>query len=262
MDWSLGLLRVALLFYALAFVATFIPVLSGSRRLVRAAPWLAAAGAVAHTGALFALGVSLGRCPLATLPEVLSVLAWTSVLVYLVIVWRYRLEVLHAVILPMVLVVLFVSDLLPAGVVPVAEPLRPWLRPLHVFVIVLGVAGLFITFAASLIYVLVDRALKAKRPARFVLALPPLESCERIGRISLLWAFPLLTLGIVTGAVVSASQTGHFWTWQSRETLAVLSWLILGAVVVARLGWGWRGRKVAILTIIGFGMVFLRMLGI
>ena len=263
MDWSLVLLRVALLFYALAFVTTFVPVLrAGERRALRATPWLAGAGVLAHSGALVALGVVLGRCPLATLPEVLSALAWTAILIELFIAWRYRLQVLHAIILPLVLVVLFVSDLLPPGVVPVGGPLKPWLRPLHIFVILLGVAALFITFAASLIYVLVDRALKAKRPARFFMALPSLERCETIGRISLLWAFPLLTLGIVTGAVVSASLTGHFWTWQPRETLAVLSWLTLGAVVVARLGWGWRGRQAAILTIIGFGLVFLRMLGV
>jgi len=262
MNWSLLLLRVALLFYALAFVATFVPVLSGSRRTVRVTPWLAAAGVLAHTGALLALGLALGRCPLGTLPEVLSVLAWAVVLVYLGMVWRYRLEVLHAIILPLVLVVLFVSNVLPEEVVPIAAPLRPWLRPLHLTVIIFGMAALFVTFAASLVYVLVDRALKAKRPARFFLALPSLETSESVGRTSLFWAYPLLTLGIVTGAIYSAGLTGHFWSWRSRETLAVLAWLILGVVVVARLAWGWRGRKAAILTIVGFAAVFLRMLGI
>ncbi len=262
MDWSLLLLRGALLFYALAFVNTFVPVLTGGRRTARFTPWLAVAGAFAHTGAIVTLGLALDRCPVGTLPEVLSILAWTTVLVYLVIVWRYRIEVLHAIILPMVLVVLFVSDLLPGQVVPIAEPLRPWLRPLHIFVIVLAVAALFITFAASLVYVLVDRALKAKRPARFFLALPSLERCENVGRTSLFWAYPLLTLGIITGAIFSASLYGHFWTWKPQETLAILSWMILGIVVVARLGWGWRGRKAAILTIVGFAAVFLRMLGI
>ncbi|HEU4403017.1 MAG TPA: cytochrome c biogenesis protein CcsA [Candidatus Polarisedimenticolia bacterium] len=262
MDESLILLRVALLLYVLAFINTFVPVLFGRRRTVAATPWIAGLGALAHTGALVSLGLALDRCPLATLPEVLSVLAWTTVLVYLVIAWRYRLEVLHAIILPLVLVVLFASDVLPSEVLPVTEPLRPSLLRFHLTVIVFGFAALCITFAASLVYVLVDRALKAKRPARFFLALPSLEGCERIGRVSLLWAFPLLTLGIVTGAVVSASRTGHFWTWQPKETLAVLSWVILGAVVAARLGWGWRGRKAAILTILGFAAVFLRMLGV
>src|SRR5713226_4772587 len=122
MDWSLLLLRVALAVYTFAFINTFVPVLSGGRRTARFTPWLVATGAVAHTGALVALGVALHRCPLNTLAEILSALAWTAVLVYLVMVWRYRLEVLHAIILPLVLVVLFVSDFLPGQVVPIAPP--------------------------------------------------------------------------------------------------------------------------------------------
>ena len=262
MTWSLLLMRAALLCYALAFVNTFVPLLSKKRGPLLLTPWLAAAGALAHTGALFALGIELRRCPLATLPEILSVLAWTAVLIYLVLVWRHRLEVLHVIILPLVLVVLFASDILPDQVIPITPTLRPSLGRFHLTVIVLGVSALFVTFAASLVYVLVDRALKAKRPARFFLALPSLETSESVGRTSLFWAYPLLTLGIVTGAIYSAGLTGHFWSWRSRETLAVLAWLILGVVVVARLAWGWRGRKAAILTIVGFAAVFLRMLGI
>jgi ABC-type transport system involved in cytochrome c biogenesis permease subunit len=262
MDGSLLLLRVALGFYAVAFLGTFLPAGPGRRRWVRWTPWLAAAGGLAQTGSIVALGVALHRCPVGSLPEVLSLLAWATILVYTVIAWRYRIEVLHAIILPLVLVVLFVSDFLPSQVVPIAAPLRPWLRPLHIFVIVLGVAALFITFAASLVYVLVDRALKAKRPARFFLVLPSLERCDDVGRTSLFWAYPLLTLGIITGAIFSATLSGHFWTWKPEETLAVLSWVILGAVVAARLIWGWRGRKASILTLVGCTAVFLRMLGI
>ncbi len=262
MDWSLLLLRAALVFYCLGFLGSFVPTPAGGSRIVRLTPWLAAAGVLAHTGALLALAGALGRCPLATLPEILSAVAWAAVLVYLVTYWRYRIEVLHVIILPLVLVVLFVSNFLPEGVIPVAEPLRPSLLRLHVGVIVLAVAALFVTFAASLVYVLVDRALKAKRRARFFLKLPSLEHCDVVGRVSLMWAFPLLTLGIVTGATVSASAHRTLWTWESGETLAVLAWAILGVVVVARLGWGWRGRNAAILTILGFCAILVRMLGV
>ena len=261
MDWSLVLLRIALAFYCLGFIASFVPV-RALQKVGRITPWLAGLGWLAHTGSLIALGVVLKRCPLATLPEVLSALAWSSVAVYLAAFWRWRLEVLHALVLPLVLVVLFVSGLLPPDVIPVTAPLRPSLLRFHLTVIIFGVAALFITFAASLAYVLLDRALKSKSPGRFFLKLPSLERCDNVGQVSLLWAFPLMTLGIITGAVVSASINHTFWAWQPRETLAVLAWAILAVVVVARLGWGWRGRKVALLTIVAFGFVLLRMLGV
>ena len=196
------------------------------------------------------------------MPEILSALSWSAVLIYLVVFWRYRLEVLHVVILPLVLVVQFVSGLLPEDLIPVAAPLRPSLLRFHLTVIIFAVAALFITFAASLAYILLDRALKARRPVRLYPKLPSLEQCDAVGRMSLLWAFPLLTLGILTGAVASASITHTFWTWQVKETLAVIAWVILAVVIVLRLGWGWRGRNPALLTIVAFCAVLLRMLGV
>jgi len=262
MNWSVALLRLALMFYLLGFLITFVPALGGPRRTLRVTPWLAGAGALSHTAALVALGLSLHRCPINSLPEILSLMAWAAVLVYLMTYWRAGLEVLHIIILPLVLVILMVSGLLPKETIPVGPEMSPALKPLHFTVIVLAMAALTITFAASLIYLIVDRALKAKRQARFFLRLPSLETCDSVGQISLLWAFPLMTLGIITGALLSVAIHNSFWTWQRQETLAVLGWCILGIVVVARLGWGWRGRKAALVTILGFAAVMLRMLWI
>jgi ABC-type uncharacterized transport system permease subunit len=262
MEWSLLLLRAALVFYCLGFLNAFVPLLGGGRRLSGLTPWLAAAGALAHTGALVTLGIELRRCPLSTLPEVLSALAWAAVLIDLVAFWRLRLDVLHVVILPLVLIVLFISKLLPEPLVPLSAGLAPAVLRFHLMVIVLAVAALFITFAASLVYLVIDRALKRKRLSPPSLRLPSLDRCDGVGRTSLLWAYPLLTLGIVTGAVVSASLDGSPWTWQPRETLAILAWAILGVVVVARLGWGWRGRNAALLTLFGIVVLMIRMLGV
>jgi len=261
MHWSLLLLRIALAFYCLGFVASFVPVLA-RMKTGRFTPWLALAGWLAHSGALVALGTELKRCPLATVPEVLSAVAWCAVLVYLGVFWLYPLEVLHVVILPLVLVVMFVSGLLPEDLIPVSASLQPSLLRFHLTVIIFAVAALSISFAASVAYILLDRALKSKRPSRFFFRLPSLESCDSVGQVSLLWAFPLMTLGIITGAIVSASLYHRAWAWEPKETLAVVAWLILAVVLAARLGWGWRGRKAALLTITAFCAVLLRILGV
>ncbi len=262
MDWSLIPLRLALLCYSLGFANAFVPLLGAGRRTVRLTPWLAGVGALAHTVGMISLGISLGRYPLETLPEVLSALAWAAILLYLVAWARFRIEVLHLIILPLVIIVLAASRILPSEVIPVTAGLRPAVLRFHLTAIILGVAALFITFAASLVFILVDRALKSKRAPQAFLALPSLERSDSIARVSLLWAFPLLTIGIITGAILHAGDTGTFWSWDSRENLAMIAWVILTVVVVARVGWGWRGRKAAILTIVGITAVFLRMLGV
>src|SRR5262245_1094235 len=261
MDWSLFFLRIALAFYCLGFVSSFLPVLArlNTRRVT---PWLASAGWLAHTGALVSLGRALHRCPLGTIPEVLSALAWSAVLVYLGVFWRYRLECLHIVSLPLALVVMFVSGLLPEELIPLAPSLRPSLLRFHLTVIIFAIAALSISFAASLAYVLLDRVLKSKRPSRLGFRLPSLESCDSVGQVSLLWAFPLMTLGIVTGAIVSAGMNHTLWAWEPKETLAVVAWVILAVVLAARLVWGWRGRNAALLTIAAFAAVLLRVLGV
>lgn len=260
MDWALVGLRTALLFYAAGFASALARLLRGARAPSRLTPWLAGAGAASHTLALFVLGATLRRCPLGTAPEVLSAIAWASVLMTLAAWWRFRAEILFLIVLPLAIVVLSISKVVPGELLPVTETLRLPIGRFHISSVVLGFAALSVTFAASVLYVVVNRALKMKRPAGFFRSLPSLEGCDRIGRLSLMWAFPLLTLGIVTGAIYSESQTGSPWTWQPRETLAILSWIVLGIVVVARLGWGWRGRRAAWLTIFGFALVFLRLL--
>ena len=77
-----------------------------------------------------------------------------------------------------------------------------------------------------------------------------------------MWAFPILTIGLITGAVLNAGSNRSFWVWNARENLAMIAWAILAIVVTARVGWGWRGRKAAILTILGIAALFLRMLGV
>lgn len=262
MQAALVLMRAALVAYAAGFVAALAAVVKEGTPAARWTPRFAAAGALFHTAGMVALGWGLGRCPLGTLPEVLGALSWAAVVTYLVVWWRYRVEVLHLVVLPLAIIVLMVAKLLPDTLIPIGPALEASMLRLHLGAIVLGVGALFVTFAASLLYLIVDRALKNKRPARYFRALPSLAGCDRMGRLSLLWAFPLLTFGIVTGAIVNDAKYGTPWAWRANETLAILAWLLLAVVVVARLGWGWRGRKPALLTLLGFGLVFLRMFGV
>lgn len=262
MQAALIFMRAALVLYAAGFAIAVLAVVREGTRAARWTPWLATAGAVLHTAGMLALGWGLQRCPLGTLPEVLAALSWIAVLVYLFVWWRWRVQVLHLVVLPLAMIVLLIAKILPQGMFPVAPEMQSSLLRVHLGFIIFGVSGLFVTFAASLVYLVVDRALKAKKPARFFRALPSLEGCDRMGRLSLLSAFPLLTFGIVTGAIVNDAKYGTPWAWQPRETLAILAWLILAIVLVARVGWGWRGRKPALLTLLGFGLVFLRMFGV
>ena len=263
MDAAVWWLRGALVSYAAGSLLAFVPWRRGegavSRRL---APWCAALGALLHTVAILRTGWTLDRCPLGTLPEVLSVLGWAFTLASLLVWWRLRLAIVPAITLPVAFAVLLLSQVLPPDTfLAGSHPPVAFVR-FHLTVILFGVAALSITFAASILYLAVDRALKAKRPIGAFTRLPSLEACDRLAYRSLGVAFTLLTLGILSGVLINDAETGAPWTWRPEETLAILAWILLGAIGLARIGWGWRGRRASILMVLGFGLILLRMLGL
>ena len=256
------LLRVAVGFYVLATACAFAALTLSLRRLVPWTPVLASVGLLAHLSHLVLLGISLGGLPLRDYRDVLSLLIAAAVIVYLVAFLRTRLEVLGAVILPVVLILIFISNLLPNDVLPVSKNMEKLLMSFHIFIAVLGASALFLTFAAAVLYLVQERRLKEKRLPRFGVKLPSLERCDSIGKWSLVWGFPLLTLTIITGGIWSANFRSRYWIWEGKETFALLAWMILGIIITARLLRGWRGRKAAYLTIVAFTALILRMIGV
>lgn len=262
MSLDLLLARLDLTLYLLGAALAFASVPGRRPSLLRWVPPVAVAGWLAHGFALLRIGFAAGRVPLDQSPERISFLAWAAVLVYLLAVQFFRLEILGVIILPLASVLLLISGFLPTDAVRVPESIQPGLLWFHIAVATLGVAALFLAFGASIVYLVQERGLKAKRPGRLLMRLPSLQSCDTAGHRALLWGFPLLTLAIVTGAVWSANVKASYWLQLPRETLSLLAWMILGLVLYFRLVSGWRGRKAAYLTIVAFAAVLVRMLGL
>jgi len=262
MNIALLLLRAAVSFYVLATASAFASVVLKPRKFLPWTPLLAGIGFAAHLAHLAFRTAAVGVLPIGDTRDLLSLLCWAAVLVYLVSWSRTRLEVLGVVILPLVLVLLFISNILTREVFPVSRDLEGGLLNFHIVVAVMGVAALFLTFAASVIYLVQERGVKEKRPGRLGFVLPSLEKCDTLARFSMMWGFPLLTVSIITGAIWNANFRTHARFWESKESFALLAWLILGVIVSARYLRGWRGRKAAYLTILAFAALLLRMIGV
>src|SRR6185295_11227280 len=135
-----------------------------------------------------------------------------------------------------------------------------WLY-IHIPLIFLGYAALFIAFAAAIMYLIQERALKSKHPVRFYNWLPSLEICDDLAYRSLAIGFPLMTLGIVTGALWAQAVAGGFWATDATVLFSFLTWLVYLLLISYRLVAGWRGRKAAYLSIVGFTGVLVTVLG-
>nr|YP_009632759.1 heme attachment to plastid cytochrome c [Chlorosarcinopsis eremi]AYQ94484.1 heme attachment to plastid cytochrome c [Chlorosarcinopsis eremi]QEP09227.1 chloroplast cytochrome c heme attachment protein [Chlorosarcinopsis eremi] len=74
--------------------------------------------------------------------------------------------------------------------------------------------------------------------------------------------FPLLTIGILSGAVWANEAWGSYWSWDPKETWALLTWLIFAIYLHTRLSKGWEGKKPAIIASLGFVIVWICYLGV
>ena len=124
----------------------------------------------------------------------------------------------------------------------------------------LAYAAFALGFGAALLYLLISRgARNTAQPQKFLLGAPEMD--DLIYR-AIMIGFFLLTLGILTGAVWAESAWGRYWSWDPKETWSLITWLVYAALLHSRMVRGWRGKKLAILSIIGFCCVLFTYFGV
>ena len=249
------LFRIVLALYfgaAVCFVAH--PIVERDS-LRRAGPVFLLAAAIVHAIEILIRSVAIGHIAVASFDDGLSFLAWTLTVIYLALDRGRKLSVVGAVIAPLAFLLTLVAYMVAAGTGELPETLRSAWLPVHVGLAFLGNAVFALAFATSLVYLFEDKRLKAKRPPRSGGAFPSLEKLDRLNHRLLVWGFPFLTLGIVSGAIWAHFAWGQFWSWEARETWSFLTWLLYAALIHGRVSGGWRGRRAATLTIVGFGLL-------
>lgn len=98
----------------------------------------------------------------------------------------------------------------------------------------------------------------ALSPQRLTLA----DTLDNISYRIIGLGFPLLTIGIIAGAVWANEAWGSYWSWDPKETWALITWLVFAAYLHARITRGWQGRRPAILAATGFAVVWICYLGV
>ena len=247
---------VALTAYIVATASSFAYLVGRREGFWRLGMLMTQAGWVCHTVALVVRGVELGRPPLVTLPEAVSVVIWVAVLLELWAERQYGIKVLGAFVLP---VVLMLGLALPTGLR--ALVLGPSIRSawiwVHVVLALLGLAALVLNFAGAVMYVLQERQLKARRPGAFYYRLPPLETLDRLTYRALTVGFPFLTAGLLLGALWAGAASGRALTLDPLTFFSVVMWVVYAVTLSGRAAGAWRGRRAAYFAILGFGALLL-----
>jgi len=138
--------------------------------------------------------------------------------------------------------------------------LHPVWSSLHLFLCFIGIGGFSLSFSAGLIYLLEEEKIKNKKLSTSKL-LPSLDALDRLNHYGLFIGFFSFTPGILLGGLWALSVLGRLPWEEPKVLLSMLSWLYYTLLIWGRIS-GWRGKKAARLSLIGFGILMVSYLGV
>jgi cytochrome c-type biogenesis protein CcsB len=207
--------------------------------------------------------LEIGHVPLSNLYESLIFFAWSIILLYMLVEWRTKNRSIgpFASLLAFLIMIYASFTNVDSGIQPLVPALKSnWLIA-HVVTCFVGYAAFGIAFGLSIMYFL--KRLENKEKGRlFLKVIPQISILDELNYQMIIIGFVLLTLGIITGAVWAHSAWGRYWGWDPKETWSLITWLVYAAVLHSRMIRGWRGKKMAFLSIIGFFCVVFTYLGV
>ena len=208
----------------------------------------------AHAIALGGRTVELQTFPLIDLHDGLSLFGFVAALIAVGITLRSGVPQTAA--FASVLVALTV--VLAVFIKPVAAEPAPgsaWL-PVHIAFAFLGQAPFAVAGIVAVVYLIQERRLKSKRrrltkTGTGLTKLPALEILDNVSLRLIQLGFPFMAVGLLTGLVYSKEVTGAYWNWGLLNTVSVLVWILFAMLLHFRMTIGWRGKKAALLTLMG-----------
>jgi cytochrome c-type biogenesis protein CcsB len=298
MDWNeiqnflsnivFGILLFAMVIYWInLFFFTNKPVVSQIGRI---------STSIAHIVLFFILcsrWIVAGYFPLSNLYESLLFLTWILLTAYLYIETKTNSRLIGAIVVPVTLLISGFANLTLSPEMQKSSPLVPalqsnWLM-LHVSMMLLSYGTLIMGSLLCILFLVIsgykDIDLKSKEKEILPFYNVMLEYYERtvispsaeiseFGKIKLLqsldnWSyriiglgFPFLTIGIISGGVWANEAWGSYWSWDPKETWALITWLVFATYLHARITKGWEGKKTAIVGGLGFFVIWICYLGV
>ncbi|MCU0599150.1 MAG: c-type cytochrome biogenesis protein CcsB [Desulfobacterales bacterium] len=220
------------------------------------------AGFLAHTGLIAYKMIILESIPVHNLHQTLSFAAWALAGVYLFLKYKFRLNILGLYAAPLAAFIMVAVYWIPEAPGAHGELFKNLWLILHVVIIFIGEAALALACGTGILYLIQDHAIKSKTNRFFHKRLPSLEFLDVTGYVFIFTGFTLLTIGLITGFIYAQQVWGRFWSWDPKEIWSGITWLIYAALLHERLVAGWRGRRAAIMAIIGFAAVIFTFLGV
>jgi cytochrome c-type biogenesis protein CcsB len=248
---------IAVIAYVCATGLAFAYLIQRDEFVHRLASLATLAGWAVHTLALVQLGVQMGRPPLGSLAEAVSLAVWVVIALTMWLERQAGVKVLSAFVLPVVLMLSASWAAAPLGLAQIDRALISVWTSVHIALVLVGIAAFVLNFAGAIMYLIQERQLKAKRPGAFYYRLPSLATLDRLTYRTLALGFPFLTTGIILGVLWTSRAWGSLFAFDPLAVLSFVAWAIYAATLAGRAAAGWHGRRAAYFSIFGFAALVL-----
>ena len=215
-----------------------------------------------HSISVIVHAAAILQVPVQNLPQSLSLAALALGGMFLFFQYKFDLKILGVFVSVLLSVIMVAVMMMPDVPVEKNAVFKGFWFYSHIFLVFTGEAALALACGTGILYLLQEKGIKTKSPGFFFKRLPSLDLLDNVGYTCLTTGFALLTIGLVTGFIYAKVIWGRFWSWDPKEVFSVGSWLIYAALLHLRLYSGWRGRKSAIMTIVGFFIIIFTFLGV
>jgi cytochrome c-type biogenesis protein CcsB len=214
------------------------------------------------TGVVFR-GLAAGRAPWGNMFEFTISAMVFVVAVYLIMVWRAGVRWLG---LPVTLLAAVGNGLAITVVYVAVAPLVPALHSvwfvIHIVAAAISGAAFNVGGLLSILYLVKKRAEDRGRVGGYLALLPTTRRIDLLAYRFHAFAFPLWTFTVAAGAIWAEYAWGRYWGWDPKETWALVTWVIYACYLHARSTAGWRGRRAAMIALVGLASFWFNFVGI
>ncbi|MCB9481141.1 MAG: cytochrome c biogenesis protein CcsA [Desulfobacteraceae bacterium] len=256
------MISVALFLYILSFCFYVISQVQNNPFYRRPGFFLLVLGFMCTGINLFLDAVSIGHIPAFGIRNSLVIFAFSVSFFFVLLYLRFKVDLLGGAVAAfsglLTGLALFFDKIQYIG----QKDFSIFMTALHVFFTFFANAAFFTACVIGLFYLVQEKNIKLKKHGIIFRRLPSLEILESSGNFCIAWGFFFLTVGLGIGVVMSKQVFGHFLMLDAKEVWSFLVWFLYAALIHGRLSSRWRGRKAAVMAIIGFGIVVFSFIGI
>lgn len=256
-------LRFAVALYAVGLFESLIRLFRRESRLFGPAMAAFRVGVVLHAVAIVEQSVALKSLAANNFFETASLCGFVFAVVYLLVLWKYDFQGLGLAVFPLVFLLSLAGSMgSPVGGWSSDDMRGGWLL-VHIVMVLAGYAGLLLSAAGAIFYLLQENRLKRKGFGGNLLArldsekLPPLETLDGLITGSMSVGFVAMTLAVIVGSTWAFVETGTRWIGEGKVMVGFVTWGFYLVMLFLRVSAGWRGRRAAVLSLVVVGFAAL-----